>query len=92
MAWRFCMRRLQAAIDAAALPRSGSNLSGLSLQDSGCTPQQQQQEGSRSLRPLTIAIEMVFGSAAAISAAFGSRVRPLRIIAWASWTAPLINL
>ena len=66
--------RLQGAIDAASLSRPGS-LSSLSLQD-GSTPPP---EATRALRPLTTAIEMVFGSAAALSATFGFRVCPLPI-------------
>ena len=71
LAWACLPCRLQGAIDAAALSRPRA-LSGHSTQDGAAPPP----EATRSLRPLTTAIEMVFGSAAALSATFGFRVGP----------------
>lgn len=63
--------RLLSAIDAASVPLAEDMVAQLDLTD------KQHPEVMPHLKPLCTAIDMVFGSAAALSATFGFKVTPL---------------
>ena len=72
MCWR---RRLLGAIAAAEAESAPAPAPALPEWRAGARPGSAEQVAARHLKPVVTAVEMVFGSAAALSAAFGLQAR-----------------
>lgn len=68
-------RRLLGAIAAAEAESAPAPAPALPEWRSGARPGSAEQVAARHLKPVVTAVEMVFGSAAALSAAFGLQAR-----------------